>query len=115
MRRRVGQRARDPRSGEPGCEIRREPEDEQERRPLREHDVLQEVRPDEVRPRERVERRDQRHDEESATRENEADALPRARPGDDGVPDRERERDERLRAPRPCAGGHGATLRRTRV
>jgi HlyD family secretion protein len=112
----LGQRSHAAWPGQPPGEHGRDPEHEQERRPLREHDVLQQVCPDEIRARERVERRHERRDEQPAAGEERRRPRPIAlAPRGGEVPGRERERHERLRAPRPCPGRHGATLRRARV
>ena len=95
------------RAAQPVGERRRDAEHEQERRPLREHDVLEEVRPDEVLARERVERRDQRGDEERAPGEEcRGSARLPILPCRSEVDARESDRRERLGAPRPCLRGH---------
>ena len=82
------------------AELRRDPEDQEQRRPLGEHDVLDEVRPDEVLARDRVERRDERrHQERTAGEERD---CPRAVPGTargDEVGGCESDGEERLGAP----------------
>ena len=87
----------DPRPREPLGEQRRDAEHEQERRPLGEHDVLEQVRPDEVLARERVEGRHERRHEQRAPGEEQGgpERVPvSARP--DEVEHPERDGDERL-------------------
>ena len=100
-------RARD-RRGERG----RDPEHDEERRPLGEDDVLEQVHGEEVVHAERVDRRDADREEEHHRPEEAGDA-----PGGSGVAaEREEvrrgqaENDERLGVPRPRVRIHGATL-----
>ena len=95
-----------------GRERRRNREDDEQGRPLREHDVLEQVHREQVVHPERVDRR-HRDGEEEHDREREARLAPRRcgiSPKGDHVRDGEHEDRERLRVQRPRVRIHGATL-----
>ena len=110
---RVRERADDARLRESARERRREREDDQEGRPFREDDVLEEVDHEQVVHRDRLERGD-RDREQEHHRRGEAGDPPGVRWE---ATDREyipgahhRDEEERLRVPRPPVRVHGATL-----
>ncbi len=111
--RRMGQHPEGFRPDELRRERGREAEDDEERRPLGEDDVLQEVDRQQVVHGDRLERRDRHEEEQRHCRHEADDAPPRSGEAAHGEDVRDREQrndDERLGVPRPRVRVHAATL-----